>query len=100
MREIQIAILLRMPPNAPLPAKDHSLTKLEHFKVVREYRMREHDLLNHRISWNLSVQGFLFATYGFSLQKLAETETSALIDGSHATNGSVQQAAQVLGRIS
>jgi hypothetical protein len=42
--------------------------------------MREDELLNHRITWNLAIQGFLFATYGFSIQKLAEVQSKALVD--------------------
>jgi hypothetical protein len=51
---------------------DRLLTKLEYFKIFREYRMCEQNLLNHRITWNLAIQGFLFATYGFCIQKLVE----------------------------
>jgi hypothetical protein len=42
--------------------------------------MREDDLINHRLSWNLAIQGFLFATYGFSVQKLAEVHAKALVE--------------------
>ena len=45
------------------------LPKLQYFKIFRAYRICEQNLLNHRVTWNLAVQGFLFATYGFSLQK-------------------------------
>ena len=49
-----------------------SLTKLEYFNIFRTYRLAEYDLLNHRLTWNLAIQGFLFATYGLCIQKLAE----------------------------
>jgi hypothetical protein len=52
------------------------LKKLEYFKVFREYRMCEQNLLNHWVTWNLAVQGFLFATYGICIQKLAELEAA------------------------
>ena len=53
-----------------------TITKLQYFKIFRTYRLAEQKLLNHRLTWNLAIQGFLFATYGFSLQKLAEVEAN------------------------
>ena len=35
--------------------------------------------MNNRLLWNINIQGFLFATYGFSVQKLAE------VPGQHGT---------------
>jgi hypothetical protein len=32
----------------------------------------EDHLINQRQTWNFTIQGFLFATYGFSQQKIAE----------------------------
>jgi hypothetical protein len=49
-------------------------TKLQYFKLFRAYRLREHDLLNHRLTWYLTIQGFLFVTYGYCVQKPAEIE--------------------------
>jgi len=57
-----------------VPVKDGDLTKQEYFQIFREYRMCEQNLLNHRITWNLTIQGFLFATFGFCVQKLLELE--------------------------
>lgn len=34
----------------------------------------EDNLINHRLLWNLNIQGFLFATYGFCLQKILEID--------------------------
>jgi len=53
---------------------DGTLTKLQYFEIFRAYRLSEHHLLNHRVTWNLAIQGFLFATYSLSLQKLAELQ--------------------------
>jgi hypothetical protein len=39
------------------------------FKVYRDYIQHEDDLLHQRSSWNLTVQGFLFAAYGVLLQQ-------------------------------
>lgn len=44
----------------------------ECFAIYRDYVKHEDYLINSRLSWNLTIQGFLFATYGLSLQKLAE----------------------------
>ena|ERR1019366_4235561 len=46
----------------------HSLTKLQYFNVFRKYRMFEQNLLNHRLTWGLAIQGFLFYAYGYSAQ--------------------------------
>lgn len=54
------------------PVQHRLMSKFEYFKIFREYRLAEQHLLNHRITWNLAVQGFLFATYGFCVQKLVE----------------------------
>jgi hypothetical protein len=51
-----------------------TVTKVEYFSIFRKYRTAEQDFLNHRVTWNLAIQGFLFATHGFCLQKLAELE--------------------------
>jgi len=51
-----------------------TIRTLDYFKAFRKYRICEQGLLNHRLTWNLALQGFLFATYGLSLQKLAELQ--------------------------
>lgn len=48
----------------------------EHYRIFRSYIEHEDNLINNRVTWNLAVQGFLFATYGFSLQNLAEVEAN------------------------
>jgi hypothetical protein len=48
-------------PNGP--------TKCEYYDIYRKYRLAEQNLLNNRLTWNLTIQGFLFATYGLSSQK-------------------------------
>jgi hypothetical protein len=65
---------------AATPATNHNITKCEHYNIFRQYMMREDDLINHRLSWNLAIQGFLFASYAFSVQKLAEIHTKALVE--------------------
>jgi hypothetical protein len=51
------------------------LTKADYFKIYRSYRMNEQQLLHHRLTWNLAIQGLLFGAYGFSVQKWAEVES-------------------------
>jgi hypothetical protein len=64
--------------NKIVPCKDQpvvtedQLSIHEHYKLFRDYIEHEDGLINKRLLWNINIQGFLFATYGFSLQKLAE----------------------------
>jgi len=37
---------------------------MRHYKIYRDYMKHEDDLLNHRTTWLLIFQGFLFATLG------------------------------------
>src|SRR5713226_5962825 len=46
----------------------------DQYKLFREYVEHEDGLINNRLLWNINIQGFLFATYGFSVQKLAEIQ--------------------------
>jgi hypothetical protein len=48
----------------------------EHFKIFRDYVEHEDNLINSRLMWNITIQGFLFATYGLSVQKLAEQQAT------------------------
>jgi hypothetical protein len=50
------------------------LPKHVHYKIFRDYIEHEDGLVNNRLLWNINIQGFLFATYGFSVQKLAEIQ--------------------------
>src|ERR1051325_2213045 len=45
-----------------------------HYKIFRDYIEHEDGLIDKRLLWNINIQGFLFATYGFSVQKLAEVQ--------------------------
>ena len=69
-----------------MPLEDCQLTKHDYFKVFREYRICEQNLLNQRITWNLTIQGFLFATLGFCVQKLAELKA-----GEHQSSYPIEQ---------
>jgi hypothetical protein len=72
LRRVTRPVGVEVVPYAEVPF--HPLTKQEYFHLFRDYRIREHDILNHRLTWNLTVQGFLFVTYGYCVQKLAEVE--------------------------
>ena len=55
----------------------HEITKVEHFKIFRDHIKREDDLIDHRVSWNSTIQGFLFAAYGLSLQEPLDVKPSS-----------------------
>jgi hypothetical protein len=48
----------------------------EHYKIFRDYVEHEDTLVNNRLLWNINIQGFLFATYGLTIQRLAELQAS------------------------
>ena len=50
---------------SPTPSTDHQ----KRFDTLRDYLKHEDALVNHRITWNLTTQGFLFTAFGFCLQK-------------------------------
>lgn len=50
------------------------LPKHVHYKIFRDYIEHEDALIDKRLLWNINIQGFLFATFGFSVQKLAEVQ--------------------------
>jgi hypothetical protein len=49
--------------------------RLKLYATFRDYAKHEDDLINQRLSWNLSIQGFLFGSYAFAFQKTAELWT-------------------------
>jgi len=54
--------------SAPLSVDD----QIKIYNVFREYVKRENDNIHNRLSAILTIHGFLYATYGFTLQKKAE----------------------------
>jgi hypothetical protein len=44
----------------------------ELYGSYRQYLNHEHGLINHRLSWNFTIQGFLFTSYAFVLNKAAD----------------------------
>ena len=45
---------------------------LELYSAYRQYLNHEHGLINHRLTWNFTIQGFLFTSYAFVLNKAAD----------------------------
>lgn len=54
--------------DAPLALNDY----IDLYKVFRGYVMEESGLINSRLVWIITINGFLFTTYGFTLQKEIE----------------------------
>ncbi len=57
---------------------DESVSEVARYKIFRDYLKHEDDLINNRLSWNFTIQGFLFAAYVFSLQKIADIRLGLL----------------------
>jgi hypothetical protein len=56
-----------------MPYRDQEINELSTtYGIYRGYIQHEDTLINHRITWMLTIHGFLYATYGFTLQKLLE----------------------------
>jgi hypothetical protein len=49
------------------------------FKIYRDYMKHEDDLLNHRTTWLLVIQGFLFATLGVLGEWILPNKTPDLL---------------------
>ena len=58
-----------------LPA---GLSHHEHYAIFRDYLKHEDNLINNRLNWNFTIQGFLFASYTFTIQKIAEIKSDLL----------------------
>lgn len=48
------------------------------FELYRDYLKHEDGLVDRRLTWTLTVQGFLGAAFGFSCQKLADLKPDSL----------------------
>src|SRR5580658_8096117 len=49
---------------------------LQLYSIFRDYIKHEDDLINQRLSWFLTLQGFFFAAYALALQKSVESWTT------------------------
>jgi hypothetical protein len=59
-------------PSITQTPKEPTKYPLTLYSVFRDYLKHEDDLINGRLNWNFTIQGFLFAAYSLSLQKIAE----------------------------
>jgi hypothetical protein len=67
-------------PRAPEAPK---LDYLAIYNAYRDYLKHEDELINRRLSWNLTLQGFLFAVYGVTLQLVYNTTAYKLPPDTH-----------------
>jgi hypothetical protein len=51
---------------------DSNTRLLDLYTAYRLYLNHEHGLINHRLTWNFTIQGFLFTSYAFVLNKAAD----------------------------
>lgn len=61
----------------PVTGSPRTLPIHEHFAIFRKYIDHEDQLIHERLLWNITIQGFLFAAYGFAVTKLAEIQSKA-----------------------
>ena len=54
------------------PNDTHLPGVLSYYETLRSYIQHEDDLINSRLTWSLTVHGFLFAIYGILLGKIAD----------------------------
>lgn len=55
------------------PTKEH----LQLYGAFRDYSKHEDDLTNNRLNWNFTIQGFLFFSWAYCLQKLIDLRIAA-----------------------
>ena len=57
---------------------------LELYSAFRDYVKHEDDLTNNRLNWNFTIQGFLFLSWAYCIQKIAELRIAlAAADDAH-----------------
>lgn len=73
-------------------ARCPSLAEL--YSYYRQYLNHEHSLINQRLGWNFTIQGFLFTSYAFVLNKVADVRISLAKDkmlAAHELNGALHE---------
>jgi hypothetical protein len=50
------------------PSDTYPLLDTETYQLFREYLQHEDELANNRLSWMLTIHGFLYASYAFTVQ--------------------------------
>jgi hypothetical protein len=62
-----------LPQSASLPGPESQFeARIKLYEGFREYIKHEDDLIGNRVTWLAQIHGFLYATYGFTLQKKLE----------------------------
>jgi hypothetical protein len=59
--------------------------KIQLYNIYRDYVKHEDNLINNRMTWLLSIHGFLYATYGLTLQKKFEISQKIVESTSHVS---------------
>jgi len=54
------------------PPLVHDDVNIKIYEVFRDYIKHEDNLINNRLTWILTIHGFLYATYGLTMQKKME----------------------------
>jgi hypothetical protein len=54
-------------PDTKADSKITDTTIIDLYGAYRQYLDHEHNLINHRLSWNFTIQDFLFTSYAFVL---------------------------------
>jgi hypothetical protein len=60
---------------------------LKLYDIFRRYLEHEDNLINSRLTWSLTIHGFLFASYGILLGKIADEFSGLPKPGAHALLG-------------
>jgi hypothetical protein len=58
--------------------KGPSVDELNHYTVFIKRLEHENELTNHRLNWNLAIQGFLFFTLAYCIEAMATLEAALL----------------------
>ena len=69
---------------AALPTTQAPSDLLNLYDKFRDYLEHEDNLINSRLTWSLTVHGFLFASYGILLGKITDSFTELQKPGTHA----------------
>jgi hypothetical protein len=80
--------MLDLPPSDSSPDPESAFkAHIKLYEVFREYIKHEDSLINNRVTWLSQIHGFLYATYGFTLQKKLEImqQVAVHVDSSDAS---------------
>jgi hypothetical protein len=72
------------------PSDTYPLLDTEIYQIFREYLQHEDGLANNRLSWMLTIHGFLYASYAFTIQtkiQIAQRISSDLLTSGAGSAG-------------